>query len=99
MKTVYVQVPKETPPKINEVVDVILKNGKIISGVYFEGEDGYYDNEMDRYYRENVVAWLEKREEQVVMSKEEFDKIQQPNICEGCDWRRTADSRIVTARN
>jgi hypothetical protein len=55
------------------VVDIILKNGNIISGVRFEGEDGYYDNVMDRYYRENIVSWLDKREERYVLTKEELD--------------------------
>jgi len=72
--TIYVEVPcSERLPKLGEVLDIIDNRKQSISDVKFEG-DGFYDNTFDRFYTiEQTFAWLEKRENQVIMSKEEFE--------------------------
>jgi len=72
--TIYVEVPcSERLPKVGEILDIICNRKETIPNVKFEG-DGFYDNTFDRFYTiEQAKAWLEKREDVIVMTKEEFE--------------------------
>lgn len=51
-------------------------------------EDGQWSNDNGYVVRPNW--WLEELEEQVVMTKDEYNSLN----CDECDWRKTADSTI-----